>query len=117
MLNKAVPEEHREAGEDPGAGSRTHSQGFLPEDAGGCNGLWRLIRKTFPRAGLEEMRRAGTCSGGGSGRHYQSWPPGDLEVARETVPEGIPEVGLERKQEFRKASGAARLASKRFAIF
>ncbi len=69
----------------------------------------------IPRAGLEEMRRAGTCSGGGSGRHYQGWPPRDLEVARETDPEGIPEAGLEMIQEFRKASGAARLASKRFA--
>jgi hypothetical protein len=51
---EAVLEEHREAGEDPGAGSRTHSRGFLREESGGCNGLWRWIRKTFP--GLASKR-------------------------------------------------------------
>jgi hypothetical protein len=51
---EAVLEEHREAGEDPGAGSRTHSRGFLREESRGCNGLWRWIRKTFP--GLASKR-------------------------------------------------------------
>jgi hypothetical protein len=51
---EAVLEEHREAGGGPGAGSHTHSRGFLREEPRGCNGPWKWIRKTFP--GLASKR-------------------------------------------------------------
>jgi hypothetical protein len=57
-ISKAVPEEHREAGEDPGAGRRRLQravemdpndipQGWPRRDATGGHVLWRWIWKAF----------------------------------------------------------------------